>query len=45
MTSLARESPLRIRLSTVRQQLLNGFVERFGFERLTVLRHGDTKCA
>lgn len=36
MTSLARESPLRVRVTTVRQRLLELIAARFGFERVSV---------
>lgn len=36
MTSLARESPLRVRITTVRQRLVELLVARFGFDRMSV---------
>jgi lipoyl(octanoyl) transferase len=36
MTSLARESPLRVRVTTVRQRLLELIVKRFRFDRVSV---------
>jgi lipoyl(octanoyl) transferase len=36
MTSLARESPLRVRVSGVRQRLLELVAVRFGFDRVSV---------
>jgi len=36
MTSLARESPHRVRVTTVRQRLLELVAARFGFERVSV---------
>jgi lipoyl(octanoyl) transferase len=36
MTSLARESTLRVRATGVRQALLERVAERFGFDRVSV---------
>ncbi|MCS6866985.1 MAG: hypothetical protein RMJ56_07655 [Gemmataceae bacterium] len=40
MTSLARESPHRVRRTTVRQRLVELLAHRFGFDRLSVF-HND----
>lgn len=39
MTSLQRESPLRVRVSGVRQKLLELIAARFGFARVSVFHH------
>ncbi len=39
MTSIARESPLRVRLPTVRQQLAEAIAISFGFRGLAVFHH------
>lgn len=39
MTSLQRESPLRVRVSGVRQKLLELLAARFGFARVSVFHH------
>ncbi|MCE9529921.1 MAG: hypothetical protein K8T89_02080 [Planctomycetes bacterium] len=39
MTSVERERRLRIRPATVRQRLLEGFTEAFGFDRVSLFHH------
>lgn len=42
MTSLQRESPARVRVTGVRQSLLEGVARRFGFTRVSVFHHHPT---
>lgn len=45
MTSLQRESPLRVRVSGVRQRLLELVAARFGFTRVSVFHHHPAALA
>ncbi len=43
MTSLQRESSVRVRITGVRQQLLDLIASRFGFDRVSIFHHHPSK--